>query len=663
MRQGRKAGLLVLLCFSPLLSMAQYNVDRLILSGKVALHYEDYVLSIQYFNQAISRKPYLWAPWQLRAIAKYYLDDWHGAEADATKAIELNPYITSLYDLRGISRIRLDKYDGAIEDYSKAKAIAPDNRYFWNNRAVCYMERKDYDKAQRQTDTIIARWERYAPTYLLKAEVFMNQRDTVSAEKWIERSLAVDSFNANAWRVRASLALQKERWKDADDFFSRTLHLRPKDTESLVNRAVARLKLNNLRGAMSDYDDALEIMPNNFLAHYNRGLLRLQVGDDNKAIEDFDYVLTFEPENYMALFNRATLLERTGDLQGAIRDYTKVIDEFPNFWTGLRYRAECYRKLGMTAKAEQDEFRVLKAQMDKRLGIQQRWSRSKVDAIRKQSDIDPEKYNQLVVEDETVAGDEDKYQSEYRGRVQNRNVAEQYQPYLALTMGIGRGGVVAYAPFDARVEAFGIKVNALAKEQSLTAPTLGVVGEGLGIPTDAQVDRITEAIQADKDGQNAAALLLLRSVAYSSAQNYKAALDDINASLEKEPDSFVALWQRAVCGAMVLEYEKGLSKEEAALRKAGVTGDFDRLVSMDKTNAYVLYCYGTFCARMEDYDRAVELLTRAVGVDAHLPYAYYNRGLASLHSDNVQQARQDFSKAGELGLYSAYSLMRKKQEK
>ena len=106
----------LLLCLSAVCLHAQYKVDRLILSGKVALHYEDYVLSIQYFNQALSQKPYLWEPWQLRAIAKYYLDDWNGAEADASKAIELNPYITGLYDLRGISRIRLEQYDGAITD-------------------------------------------------------------------------------------------------------------------------------------------------------------------------------------------------------------------------------------------------------------------------------------------------------------------------------------------------------------------------------------------------------------------------------------------------------------------------------------------------------------------------------------------------------------------
>ena len=73
--------------------------------GRSALYYEDYVLSIQYFNQAIAAKPYLYEPWFFRAVAKYYLDDFAGAEADCTEAIDRNPYIVNLYELRGLTRI------------------------------------------------------------------------------------------------------------------------------------------------------------------------------------------------------------------------------------------------------------------------------------------------------------------------------------------------------------------------------------------------------------------------------------------------------------------------------------------------------------------------------------------------------------------------------
>ena len=78
-----------------------------------------------------------------------------------------------------------------------------------------------------------------------------------------------------------------------------------------------------------------------------------------------------------------------------------MIEQYPNFWTGLHQRAQCYRKLGMTKQAELDEFRILKAQIDKRFGKQPRLSKKQ---MRKRSDEDIEKYNQLTVADELGDG-------------------------------------------------------------------------------------------------------------------------------------------------------------------------------------------------------------------------------------------------------------------
>ena len=70
---------LLLLAFLPFTGSATYNVDRLIVLGRVAVYYEDYFLGTQYFTEAMSLEPYLYGPWQLRAIAKFFLDDFAGA--------------------------------------------------------------------------------------------------------------------------------------------------------------------------------------------------------------------------------------------------------------------------------------------------------------------------------------------------------------------------------------------------------------------------------------------------------------------------------------------------------------------------------------------------------------------------------------------------------
>ncbi|MCF0197612.1 MAG: hypothetical protein HUK03_10390, partial [Bacteroidaceae bacterium] len=81
---------------------AQINTDRVMMMGRNALYYEDYVLSIQRFNMVISAKPWLYEPYFYRAVAKFYLEDFQGAEIDCTQAIDRNPYAIDCYTLRAL---------------------------------------------------------------------------------------------------------------------------------------------------------------------------------------------------------------------------------------------------------------------------------------------------------------------------------------------------------------------------------------------------------------------------------------------------------------------------------------------------------------------------------------------------------------------------------
>ena len=113
--------------FFPMQSAAQINADRVMTIGKNALYFEDYVLSIQYFNQVINAKPYLAEPYFYRGLAKMNLDDFQGAEADCGEALERNPYVVNAYQVRGISRIRQGNFKGAIEDYRRALKLDQEN--------------------------------------------------------------------------------------------------------------------------------------------------------------------------------------------------------------------------------------------------------------------------------------------------------------------------------------------------------------------------------------------------------------------------------------------------------------------------------------------------------------------------------------------------------
>ncbi len=632
-------------------SHAQYNIDRLVTIGRSALYYEDYVLSMQYFNQAIAVKPYLYEPWFLRGVAKYHLDDFSGAESDCTEAIKRNPYVVGIYELRGLTRIQQEKFPEAIADYDRALRLSPDNRSLWHNRVLCHIQNKDYDEALAELDTMQARWSHYAASYTMRADTYLQMKDTVQAITALERSLELDPYNGKTWAVRSLISLQRSEWKEAEQQLDQAIHLLPKNGQYYINRALARYNQNNLRGAMADYDMALEIEPNNFLGHYNRGLLRADVGDDNRAIVDFDFVLRLEPDNMLALFNRGVLLDRTGDYRGAIRDYSKVIEEYPNFFTGILYRARCYRRIGQTQKAELDEFKVYKAQLYQHLyGIESKQGRR---SQRKRSDDDPDKYDELVVADEQEP--EREYQSDYRGRVQDRRADMELQPMFALSLEPQKNEVNKSAHYEQLVDEF---------NRSSRMRTLFISTQHASLDTDhsadyfGYLDSLSTAINGAHQRSTTMPLLLSRAVAYSVIQDNEAAVADLTTYLQVDSTSVLALWQRAACQSRLNQFmaAEGKATELAA---AGVRSDINHALSHAPKNAYLYYNRGCLAAQQQDYEQAVADFTTAIALDARLGEAFFNRGICLLRMDRVTEGINDLSKAGETGIYSVYSIIKK----
>ena len=375
------------------------------------------------------------------------------------------------------------------------------------------------------------------------------------------------------------------------------------------------------------------------------------MGDDNRAITDFDFVLKLESDNLLALYNRAVLLDRTGDLRGAIRDYSKVIDEYPNFWVGLESRASCYRRLGMTKQAEHDENTVYRAQLMKHFfGTQPKLSKKQ---MRKRSDEDLEKYNQLVVADEQEL--EHDYQNEYRGKVQHRKVDMELQPMFGLSFEPMRSDVKSYVAFDRDVDALNQQLSERTIYINNTHQTL----------SDKQlsqyfnyIDTLTSRIARSKDTREAVQMLLLRSLAFTAISNFEAAVDELSTYLQIDSLSVPALWQRAVCQSKINEF-KASEGTNIDLPTASVLADLNHALQLAPQNAFLYYNRGNVYAMRKEYGRAISDYTTALKSDGLLAEAYFNRGLCHIYAGQQDEGVQDLSKAGELGLYQAYSIIKK----
>ena len=379
----------------------------------------------------------------------------------------------------------------------------------------------------------------------------------------------------------------------------------------------------------------------------------------------------------MAIFNRALLHDKTGNLKAAIRDYSTVIGQFPNFWTGLSYRARCYRRLGMTAKAEMDEFRIFKAQMNKHIGIQPRWSAKTKKEMRKRSEIDPDKFASLVVDDEPKY--EHNYKSEYRGRVQNRQVETSYLPMFQLSYFPNTQNVSGVQAFDKAVEDLNQQLSTLASGTSASgssasgfkaAAAKGKTSDKVYIVCSKEqldengsmkifslIDKLSAELSVAKDIEQKKLILMRRAIAHSVLRDFEAAISDFTYYISLDDKNALAYWQRAVCQAEMDEFNKAEGKGVVNIHSA--EADFSDAIRLNSSNAYIYYNRGNLHAGRNELSKAIDDYTIALKIDNRLAEAYYNRGIARAKSGNRQAGIQDLSKAGELGLYDAYSVIKR----
>lgn len=654
---------------------AQVNTDHMMMVGRNALYFSDYVLSIQYFNQVINAKPYRYDPYFYRGLAKFYLDDFVGAENDCSAAIDRNPFVTDCYQVRGMTRMRLGLFDEAIEDYRKALSLDPENQGLWHNLALCYGHTERLDEAIGVLDTLHALAPSYTPALNIRAQVHIQQGDTAAAHKDIDESMAIDKYDAAVYSMRAILRLQENGYAEAEEDLTQAIHLMPSSGD-YINRALARYHQDNLRGAMSDYDLALDLDKNSFLAHFNRGLLRAQVGDDNRAIEDFDFVIAQEPDNTIAVFNRALLRQKTGDYAGAEEDLTAVLDVYPDFLYGYECRAEVREKLGRRKQSEEDRLVVLRAQLDAFGGNP---SSSKKEAsdekdedekgVRNQSDKNVKKYKRMVVADDNLALEGKEYTSEYRGKVQNRNVYVELLPMYVLTYYENAHKLTKTVHYHHDVadlneeKVLPLPLLITSMEKAVDEAEIAFHFEDINLQTSGVAFNADEEENDFTASHTAALHWFARGLDFYLVQDLVSAVADFSSAVAFDGTLWAAYFNRAVARYKQAQIDAGNYEDEGPDPSVSAyqicAADLGKVIDLAPDFPQAYYNLGNVHSQLHDYASAIADYTEAIRLDPTFAEAYYNRGLTRLYTGQNAQGVADLSKAGELGLYTAYNLIKR----
>lgn len=658
----------------------QWNTDRILTIGKNALYFEDYVLSIQYFNQVIKIKPYLAEPYMYRSMAKIQLGDLNGAELDANEALERNPFMPQAYYIRGFARRQLGLYTDAAHDFSKALEFSPNSLNLLMNRMDALMKEKDYEAAMQDLEMYMSQNPKNSALYYEKAIIQLSMKDSIGAETSLNELLSRDSTSSMGWSVSGLLKMQKNELEAAYSDYSKAIQYKTNYYGDYINRGIINVKRNNFREALSDYNKAIELEPESDLAYFNRALLRVNLGDNNNALDDFNKILELDSTNNEAVFQRAMLLSTLGDHKAAIADFQTIIDRYPYFipafWgiaeaetaRGNQRNAFKYRQLAY--EIEQNKDKIQKDKQEEIATDNKIADNTQKSAGSRKTEL----FNRYITQNVDDSNTESKYEDELRGNIQNRNVDVMNEKNFILTYYAKQDEIRRTNLYHPLVDDYNSEKNLMANLKLTNndiALTSELVNTHFEIINNISHQLTTESTNAD--------LFFYRAIEFALVQDFNSAVEDLNNALSLRPSFTLAYFYRANIRYKLIEYLRNTANEQSASLNEQRTDqknkalrenqfkidvelmmrDYDKVMELQPDFRFAYYNKANILCTQQDFKSAITNYNKAIDVDPDFAEAYFNRGLTYLFIGENEKGLADLSKAGELGIYQSYNLIKK----
>ncbi len=662
----------------------QVNAEQVLNIGRNVLSMEDYMLSIQYFNQAIKAKPYMADPYFFRAIAKLNLEDYKGAEADCSMALERNKFKTEAYKVRGFARQNMGRDSLAIADYDIGLQYNPLDKYFLFYKGVAQTEIKNFEGADSTFNTLLRQYPNFEEGFAARGRLNMERGDTVGALADLDKAISLSRSLINPYLLRAQIEWNRREWQKAGEDMDAAIRLHPEIADLYVNRAFIRYNSDDFFGAMSDYNYSLELEPKNTSALFNRALLRYEVNDLDRAVTDLSKVIELEPQNFHAFYNRGLIYLEQNKNKEALADFGVIASRYPRFYPVYYAMAEAHRNLGdmrtamqMAYKADDMVKQYVQNPTAHPLDRPTIAAAETKDAHDSDNGDESEmevmaKFNRLVTVSEAVET-QLSYNEKIKGRVQDRNVQVEPEPMYALTF--------TPAPITLRsVSNYFRELDDLNQHRFISRQfylTPGQPSPGDEQSTQTLFNYADELSRMVESGKARPVDRLALGVTLTMLKNYEEALQQIDKVVEIDPKFTVAYMARGYARFMKAINDERMAREQqdgqnsasqmmgrratsAALQE--VVADYDRALTLNPRLVFAWFNKGNIYYAVGDYTSALQCYSEALKIDPDFGQAFFNRGLTYLQIGNRSQAFSDLSKAGELGVLPSYNILKRMKQ-
>ena len=650
---------------------AQYDKDVFFFRGRQALADGKYAQAIENFNILLQLDQNDYLTCFFRGIAKYNLGDLRGAKADFDMAVQINPVFTSGYHYRGITESRFGNYDLALADLQTAIDLRPGSEGLYFSRGVTYFLSQQFELAVRDFDKYIRKQPKDPSAYLNRGASYLFLGDTLKAFDDYNKAIKLDRFDPEGYVRRGRLHSERKEYELAIADMDKAIELDSTNTFAYFNRALMHYERQDYRKAMEDLNKVLEDEPGNALTLYNRGLIYAQLGAYEEALSDLDRVLNINPENVLAYFNRASVFIELGMYKNAVADYDKAIELYPDFAKAYMNRSYVKNLLGDRRASKKDYDMA-------QLKVKEYRERSAEDAT---SFADTtKKYSSLLSLDAEFAKKD--FNDEL---LQNRDINVRLRDLYRFSLSNSRDDV-NYAltrgyenPLLARfLSELPVAVVVTNSSQQLSDQTLAQV-KAVAMSGDSPQSSFIRALYESEMKQFNSSLS-----SYSRAVRSAEAAASERELMQFE-DYYNAFYymNRGVLRADMIEFLASiesnvqvLSMDDSGNTRARVKDQMN--ISYDYSDAiadmqaavailpdvpYLYYNLGNLYCLSKEHIKSIENYTKAIELYAYMGDAYFNRGLVLIYLKDKEKGCIDLSRAGELGVQDAYSVIKKYCEK
>ena len=644
---------------------AQLNTDRITAIGRNALYFDDYVLSIQYFNQVIKLKPYLSEPYLLRAIAKIQLGDYVGAELDCNAAIDRNPFQPGAYYTRGFIYRQTGQLEKANKDFNEALIFAPENKTYIAMRADVRAELAQYELALQDINHLLHRDPESASLYFEKGTICLRSGDTLCAQNAFARATEYDSQNPSNWSALGLVQLMQEKEDEALQSLSKSIEYDSKWAGDYINRGIIYYRKHNYRGALADYDKAVSLSPRDAQCYYNRGVLRQELGDYNRALEDLTQAINYAPDQIEIYYQRGLVQLQLGQWKEALEDFQTIIQRKPYFLPAYYLAAQAEKSLGHGKEAFNLRQQAYNLEQ-KKDSIQSMVTNMQIAESQPQQRDRRKDFSALAAQNQESNEQENKYNSDTRGNVQKFYTDVVNEPNIFLSYYAINNSATSLR----QTNYSHASVDAYNRQQYLPA-ALRFTTQEMTLNADmvnqhfAQINQFSKQIDMLETmtkpqsaiNQQLCAAYIARAFEFALVQDYSSALDDITRATLINGDLYFAYFCRANWRYKLLEYKRAMGENTESADFELMLRDYDYVISHLPDFSFAYYNKANMLCIQQDFKAAISYYTQAIQVDNDFAEAYFNRGLTYIYINEIDKGISDLSKAGELGIYQAYNLI------